>query len=58
MTKNNLLRVTQMNAIYLDEEIYKAFHQILQHALRYLSVSKKKAYIIYLLIYFLCFSLG
>ncbi|KAJ8918428.1 hypothetical protein NQ315_008125 [Exocentrus adspersus] len=37
MTKNNLLRVTQMNAIYLDNEIYKVFRQLLQEASRYLS---------------------
>ncbi|XP_018563190.1 peroxisome biogenesis factor 2 [Anoplophora glabripennis] len=34
--KNNLLRVTQMNAVYLDEEIYKAFRLLLDQATRYL----------------------
>ncbi|KAJ8935576.1 hypothetical protein NQ318_000843 [Aromia moschata] len=38
MNKNNLLRVTQMNAIYLDKEIYNSLHQILQNACRYLPV--------------------
>ncbi|CAG9771334.1 unnamed protein product [Ceutorhynchus assimilis] len=36
MSKNNLLRVTQMNAIYLDKEIEKSFQQIIQDACKHL----------------------
>lgn len=39
MTKNKLLRVTQMNAIYLDNEIYNLFTQLAQDTLKYLPVS-------------------
>lgn len=36
MVKNNLLRITQINVIYLDREIQKAFHQIIQAACKHL----------------------
>ncbi|KAJ8926308.1 hypothetical protein NQ314_021324 [Rhamnusium bicolor] len=36
MSKNNLLRVTQMNAVYLDKEIYKSLRQLVQEASRHL----------------------
>ncbi|XP_072395668.1 peroxisome biogenesis factor 2-like [Diabrotica undecimpunctata] len=32
--KNSLLRVTQMNAVYLDQEIYKSLYQIFTNATR------------------------
>lgn len=36
---NNLLRVTQMNAVYLDKEIIKCMQVSLQDAMKYLPVS-------------------
>lgn len=42
MNKKSLLRITQMNAIYLDEEIYKSLRQILEEASRNLPVRKKR----------------
>lgn len=39
MTKQNLLRVEQINANYLDKEIYKALYQILQDSTKNLPVS-------------------
>lgn len=41
MTKTNLLRVTQMNAIFLDTEIEKSFRLIIQEACKHLPVRKK-----------------
>jgi hypothetical protein len=38
MENNKLLRVTQMNAIFLDNEIYKALMQIIQNTSRFLPV--------------------
>lgn len=37
--KNNLLRVTQMNAVYLDEEIVKCLQEMTRDAVKYLPVS-------------------
>ncbi|KAL1497658.1 hypothetical protein ABEB36_008581 [Hypothenemus hampei] len=34
MSKNNLLRVTQMNAIYLDQEIERSFQEMIQIAIK------------------------
>lgn len=36
---SNLLRVTQMNAVYLDKEIVKCMQDGLQDAMKYLPVS-------------------
>ncbi|ENN81557.1 peroxisome biogenesis factor 2 [Dendroctonus ponderosae] len=36
MAKTKLLRVTQMNAIYLDKEIERSFQQIIQDAIKHL----------------------
>lgn len=35
----NLLRVTQMNAVYLDTEIVKCMQEALRDSLKYLPVS-------------------
>lgn len=37
-TQNNLLRVTQMNAVYLDKEIIKCLQEAIHDALKYLPV--------------------
>ncbi|CAH1105099.1 unnamed protein product [Psylliodes chrysocephalus] len=37
MSKNNLLRVTQMNAIYLDKEIYNSLYQIFLDSIKNLN---------------------
>lgn len=39
MTKHKLLRVEQINANYLDKEIYKALYLLLQDATKNLPVS-------------------
>ncbi|XP_066138182.1 peroxisome biogenesis factor 2-like isoform X3 [Euwallacea fornicatus] len=39
MSRNNLLRVTQMNAIYLDREIEKSFQQIIEDTIKHLPPS-------------------
>lgn len=39
MAQNNLLRVTQMNAVYLDREIVKGLQEALLDAIKYLPVS-------------------
>lgn len=39
MAKDKLLRVTQMNAIYLDKEIVKYLQDTLRETLKYLPVS-------------------
>lgn len=38
MSTDKLLRVTQMNAIFLDNEIYKALMQIIHETSRFLPV--------------------
>lgn len=38
MTQNHLLRITQMNAVYLDKEIEKSFQFIIQEAVKHLPV--------------------
>lgn len=38
-TQNNLLRVTQINAIYLDKEIVKCLQATFQDAIKYMPVS-------------------
>lgn len=38
MDKDNLLRVTQINAIFLDNEIYKALLQVVQDISRFFPV--------------------
>lgn len=38
MAKVPILRVTQMNAIYFDNEIYKLFNEHIQNCLKYFQV--------------------
>lgn len=39
MVQNNLLRVTQVNSIYLDDEILKCFESLILDAAKFLPVS-------------------
>lgn len=44
MTQNHLLRVTQMNAVYLDKEIEKSFQLIIQEVVKHLPVGINQYY--------------
>lgn len=55
MSGDNLLRINQINAIFLDNEIYKTLLQIIHDTTKYLPVSYHKYTLCLLISLFLYF---